>query len=111
MGKPFHRSGARDRLNRAIHNAPFHFRRTTMTEAAPAHRQFVHCTIKGGTRAYTYHNDGDPLAVGDPVTIETKHGFTTGEVAAVVEEAPPFPTKAVTKLEPKPDTDAETVDG
>lgn len=110
MGKPLKR-GARDRLNRSIHTAPFYFRRTKVSEVAPAHRQFVTCTIKGGTRAYTYHNDAEPLAPGDRVNIETKHGFTTGEVASLVDAAPPFPTKAVTKLPPKPDAEADAVDG
>jgi hypothetical protein len=110
MGKPLNRSGGRARLNRSIHNAPFHLRRTKMSEVAPAHRQYVIVNI--GERRYTYHNDADPLAIGDQVQMETpKGGRIKGEVSQLLDAQPPFPTRAATKLPPTPESEMESAGG
>jgi hypothetical protein len=63
-------------------------------------RQFIACQFKPGQgRAYTYHNDGEPVAIGDRVLIEKRDG---GEQAIVVAEIwdrePEFATKPILGL-------------
>lgn len=58
--------------------------------------QFVAIQFKAGEgRTYTYHNDGDPVAIGDRVIIPTNHGQATVTVVGLPEEAPSFPTKSI----------------
>ena len=68
-----------------------------MTDAAPANRQFVACVFReGDQRSYTYHNDGEPVAVGDRVRVtDRRGGEQTVTVAALVDQEPPFPTKPI----------------
>lgn len=77
----------------------------------PENRQFVKCTFGSGARAYTYHNDGEALAIGDRVNLETKHGFATGEVVELVDETPAYPTRPATKLPPKESAEADNAEG
>lgn len=59
-------------------------------------RQFVVCRFKPwDQRTYTYHNDGEPVAAGDSVMVETKKGLATVEVMSVTADEPPFETKAI----------------
>ena len=69
-------------------------------------RQFIACRFRPtDSRTYTYHNDGDPVEVGDDVEVETKQGVKTVSVAEIVDE-PSFPTKAILrKLEPESNDD------
>lgn len=64
-----------------------------------AERQYVRVQFPNSSRTYTYHNDGPPLAVGQAVKAETRHGWVTAEVVELVEEQPPFDTKPVTAKE------------
>lgn len=61
-------------------------------------RQYVSVKFApGDRRAYTYHNDGPPVAVGDAVSVEVKQGRET-KVCTVVEVSdakPPFDTRAI----------------
>lgn len=68
-----------------------------MTDQAPANRQYVACVFReGDARSYTYHNDGEPVAVGDRVRIlDRKGGEQSVTVAALPAEMPPFPTKPI----------------
>lgn len=55
-------------------------------------------------RAYTYHNDGEPLAEGDKAVVESARGgevFVT--VISVSNEAPKFPTKPILRKAPPKD--------
>ena len=63
-----------------------------------SNRQFIACVFRpGDTRSYTYHNDGDPVAVGDKVLVESPRdeGKMTIEVVKIVPEKPSFPTKPI----------------
>jgi hypothetical protein len=62
----------------------------------------------GQSRTYTYHNEGEPVAPGDWVKVETKDGWKQVEVVEIVDEKPPFATKPVIErvAPPKP-VDAE----
>lgn len=59
-------------------------------------RQYIACVFcEGDSRSYTYHNDGDPLTVGDKVKVEGRHGPSSAFVVAVLDSAPEYPTKSV----------------
>ncbi len=65
-------------------------------------RQYVAVQFGGGTLLYTYHNDGQSLAVGDYVEVLTGKPNSRGyrkrtklKIAALVDDKPPFPTKPV----------------
>lgn len=59
-------------------------------------RQFVAIKFDpGAARTYTYHNDGEPIAVGDEIVIPTKGGNKTVKVAGLPETEPPFRTAAI----------------
>lgn len=59
-------------------------------------RQFIACAFrKGDTRTYTYHNDRDPVAVGDEVIVTTARGPSKVFVSALIDEAPKFETKPI----------------
>jgi hypothetical protein len=59
-------------------------------------RQFVGCTFHPGGRVYTYHNDGEPVAVGQEVRVEAREGsWKAVTVVSITDEAPAFPTKPV----------------
>lgn len=60
-------------------------------------RQYVACVFRpGDVRNYTYHFDGDPLAPGDKVLVDSPRdeGKMTIEVVKIVPK-PPFPTKPI----------------
>jgi hypothetical protein len=59
-------------------------------------RQYVACTFRpGDVRSYTYHYDGEALAVGDRCVVSTDRGPQVVTVAKLVAEAPSFVTKAI----------------
>lgn len=68
-----------------------------LVAASPPGRQFVAIVFRpGDLRTYTYHNDGEPVAVGDRVMIPgRKGGEQAVTVAALPAEAPQFPTKPI----------------
>lgn len=62
-------------------------------------RQYVAVEFRpGDVRTYTYHNDGEPVAIGDRVVISTKKGTSTVTVVALPTEKPKFDTKAIVGL-------------
>jgi hypothetical protein len=66
-------------------------------------RQYIACTFReGDVRKYTYHWDGEPLAVGDRVVVSTDRGASTITVAEIVSEPPRFATKAIAGKERVP---------
>jgi hypothetical protein len=65
-------------------------------------RQFIACAFrKGDTRTYTYHNDREPVAVGDRVVVTTARGPSTVFVSALIDEVPKFETKPIVGLAPQ----------
>lgn len=68
-------------------------------------RQFVAVKFKPwDRRTYTYHNDGDPVAVGDLVEVSTDRGEQIVTVESVTFDAPSFVTKPING--PASNTDA-----
>lgn len=64
-------------------------------------RQFVACTFQPGEgRSYTFHNDGEPLNVGDRVRTESGAAV---HVASIIDDEPDFPTKGIVGLAPAKD--------
>ena len=62
-------------------------------------RQFLACEFKPGGRRYTYHHDGEPVAIGDLVQVETRGGSIQRiTVADISIEAPPYETKPILGL-------------
>lgn len=67
-------------------------------------RQFVAVKFKPeDKRAFTYHNDGPPVAVGDMIAVPGRSGGQIErEVLSIVDEKPLFDTKAIIgRVEPK----------
>jgi hypothetical protein len=65
--------------------------------------QYIACKFRASdARAYTYHNDGDPVAVGDfvkvPDALNGDDGWKRVEVVEIVDAAPSFPTKPILGL-------------
>ncbi len=66
-------------------------------------RQYIAvCFGLPGSRLYTYHNDGAPLAVGDTVVVSTGKPNSRGyqkttklKIVELIDRKPPFPTKPV----------------
>lgn len=58
-------------------------------------RQYVAARFKHSARAYTFHNDGDPLQPGDFVEAMSRGSIKIVEVVEVVDEMPEFPTNAI----------------
>ena len=59
-------------------------------------RQYLACVFKPDASArYSYHNDHDPVEVGDRVIVSGKFGPATVIVLEILEEAPPFETKPI----------------
>lgn len=62
-------------------------------------RQFVACQFKPGQgREYTFHNDGPPVAVGDHVRAESRHGECIVHVSVIDLEPPSYETKPILGL-------------
>lgn len=60
--------------------------------------QYVACKFRPeDRRSYTYHNDGEPVAVGDQVKIAGRDddGWQRVHVVAVSDEKPSFDTKPI----------------
>lgn len=74
-----------------------------------SNRQFVACKFHAeDARTYTYHNDGEPVAIGDEVKVaDTRSdGWKRVTVVSIADEAPSFPTKPILgKVEPDPSDD------
>jgi hypothetical protein len=82
-------------------------RNEAMSDSTP-NRQFVAVLFKPwDKRSYTYHNDGEPVAVGDNVIVETAKGTQTVTVSALPDAVPPFPTKPIIGKAPPPDEPQE----
>jgi hypothetical protein len=61
-----------------------------------ADRQYVSVRFnEWDQRRYTYHNDGEPVKVGDTVTVETRDGLKEVYVLVVTDIGPDFETKGV----------------
>jgi len=57
-------------------------------------------------RAYTYHNEDEPVKAGDRVEVATPHGKQEVTVISVSDTPPPFATKPILGLAPdKEETD------
>ena len=66
-----------------------------------ATRRFVGVRFAPGGRIYTYHLDGtDPVRPGDTARID---GRSDAEIVDVRTDKPPFETKPVAGIEPRPD--------
>ncbi len=69
-----------------------------------AERQYVAVKFnEWDRRTYTYHNDGDSVAVGDRVEVPTPKGNQIVVVDHLPEGKPSFDTKSITGLAPKED--------
>lgn len=62
-------------------------------------RVYLACKFRANDkRTYTYHHDGDDVAVGDKVKVPSNRsdeGWSAVVVAAIHSEAPAFDTKAI----------------
>lgn len=59
-------------------------------------RQFLDVSFQPWERrTYCYHNDGEPLDVGDKAVVMTKRGEQTVVVNGVRDEPPKFETKPI----------------
>lgn len=59
-------------------------------------RQYVEIRFKPeDQRGYSYHNDGEPVAVGDKVRVDARGSEKIVEVVHLSDEAPPFETKPI----------------
>lgn len=66
--------------------------------------QYVQVEFTPGGRPYTYKNDGDPVAMGDRVKVQTaKEGEKTVSVVGIVAEKPKFECRPVLGLAPEKD--------
>jgi hypothetical protein len=75
-----------------------------MNDHSTTTRQFVAVLFKPwDQRSYTYHNDGEPVAIGDQVIVDTNKGRQTVTVSALPTEQPSFPTKPIVGKAPPPD--------
>lgn len=58
--------------------------------------QYVAVEFNKGGRTYTYHNDGEPVQVGDKVKVEVRNeGWKTVTVTEILPAKPKFETRAV----------------
>lgn len=81
-----------------------------MTDLETEHpRQFVTCKFREeDKREYTYHNDGPPMVVGDRVETTGRGGHQVFlKVTGIIDEEPPFATKAVIPAPPLPEREEE----
>lgn len=64
------------------------------------------------TRAYTYENPGDPVAIGNEVKVSDNRsdGWKRVTVVGITGEEPPFACKPILGLAPAADEDSETLD-
>jgi hypothetical protein len=58
-------------------------------------RQYVAVEFKPGGRQYTYHNDGEAVAIGDLIHVEMRGGRKVVTVAGLSIEEPKFETKPI----------------
>lgn len=64
--------------------------------------QYVACSFTKGGRTYTYHNDGEPVKVGDEVKVEGggPDGWKRVYVEGVSSSKPSFNTKPILGIAP-----------
>jgi hypothetical protein len=61
-----------------------------------AARQYVSVRFRPwDRRSYTYHNDGEPVTVGDHVIVSTGRGTEKVEVVGITADKPDFDTKPI----------------
>lgn len=65
--------------------------------------QYVTARFKHSTRAYTFHNDGERLAVGDFVEAESRGSTKVVEICAIDQDPPPFPTNPIIQKVDRPE--------
>lgn len=71
-------------------------------------RQYIACVFRpGDRRSYTYHNDGEPVTVGDRVVVSTDRGAQAITVTEIIERAPTFATKGIAGKERAPEQVAD----
>lgn len=58
-------------------------------------RQYLAVEFRPGGRRYTYANDGEAVAIGDLVKVETRGAIQVVTVADLVIEEPPFECKPI----------------
>ena len=61
-------------------------------------------------RSYTYHHDGEPVAIGDMVIVETARGLSTVTVVGLPDGVPSFETKPIAGKAPA-EAASETASG
>lgn len=63
-------------------------------------RQYVAAQFRGKGMAYTYHNDGEPVRVGDEIKVPAGRGegWSRATVVDLPFDAPKFPTKEILGL-------------
>ena len=62
-------------------------------------RQYITAEFRKGSRAYTYHNDGEPVAPGDRIVVQGRGGPQVITVVELLFEVPTFETKPIVGLE------------
>lgn len=73
-------------------------------------RQYVAVKFrKGDSRSYTYHNDGNPVRIGDEVKVPDREldSWKRVEVVDLPAEKPQFETKAILGLAPPRQEDSD----
>lgn len=58
-------------------------------------RQFVAVAFSEGGRAYTYHNDGEPVTIGDVVLVPVRGDARQAAHVVSLPAEPPFETKPI----------------
>ena len=59
-------------------------------------RQYLACAFRpDATRTYTYHNDGEPVSVGDVVRVEVPDGGWKPVTVREIVRAPTFTTRPI----------------
>lgn len=67
--------------------------------------QFIAARFRpNDVRDYAYRNDGEPVAVGDFVKVESRAGFSIVEVTSLLDEKPPFECKQIVEKVERPES-------
>lgn len=68
-------------------------------------RQYVMVKFRPtDTRTYTYHNDEEPVSIGDKVQVDSRDGLVAVEVVDLADDPPPFATKPIRPIPQKEPT-------
>lgn len=79
----------------------------------PENRQYLAVRFRPGDRKqYTYHNDGEPVAVGEFIKVPDRSGdgWNKVECVGILDKAPPYATKPITGKFPPPEPKQEGAD-